>query len=156
MCRRALLSPPQIVEVQRVGLNVWPISRDLDVEYAHYTLGDEGVVDRRQPPAGGAVYASVCRRDQISSQPSRGGDSVPSKFSRQNDAELKVSYENLRKRVSREEPVPTAGGIQTIIKTLKTDKDKELDPRRVIDTSFFPGSRQGVSSIRLSAGVLEV
>lgn len=61
------------------------------------------------------------------------------KFSRQNDAELKLVYENLRKGI-REEPVPTAGGIQTIIKTLKTDKDKELDPRRVIDTSFFPGS----------------
>jgi len=58
------------------------------------------------------------------------------KFSRQNDAE-KLIYENLRKRI-REEPVPTAGGVQTIIKSLKADKDRELDPRRVIDTSFFP------------------
>ena len=61
------------------------------------------------------------------------------KFSRQNDTELKLVYEDLRKRI-REEPVPTTGGIQTIIKTLKTDKDRQLDPRRVIDTSFFPAA----------------
>jgi len=61
------------------------------------------------------------------------------KFSRQNDTELKLVYEDLRKRI-REEPVPTTGGIQTIIKTLKTDKDKQLDPRHVIDTSFFPAA----------------
>ena len=68
-----------------------------------------------------------------------GGPVYESVYSRQNDAELKLVYENLRKRI-REEPVPTAGGVQTIIKTLKTDKDKELDPRRVIDTSFFPAA----------------
>jgi hypothetical protein len=68
-----------------------------------------------------------------------GGPVYESVYSRQNDAELKLVYENLRKRI-REEPVPTAGGIQTIIKTLKTDKDKELDPRRVIDASFFPAA----------------
>ena len=76
-----------------------------------------------------------------------GGPVYESVYSRQNDAELKLVYENLRKRI-REEPVPTAGGVQTIIKTLKTDKDKELDPRRVIDTSFFPGFRE----ITLSKG----
>jgi hypothetical protein len=32
--------------------------------------------------------------------------------------------------------VPTPGGVQTIIKSLRTDREKELDPRRVIDTSF--------------------
>ena len=37
------------------------------------------------------------------------------KFSRQNDAELKIVYENLRKRI-REEPVPIPGGLQTIIR----------------------------------------
>jgi hypothetical protein len=58
------------------------------------------------------------------------------KFSRQNDVELNIVYENLRKRI-RDEPVPTPGGVQTIIKSLKTDKEKEIDPKRVIDTSFF-------------------
>lgn len=61
------------------------------------------------------------------------------KFSRQNDAELKIVYENLRKRI-REEPVPTPGGVQTIIKGLKTDREREIDPKRVIDTSFFPAA----------------
>jgi len=61
------------------------------------------------------------------------------KFSRQNDAELKIVYENLRKRI-REEPVPTPGGVLTIIRSLKADKEKELDPRRVIDASFFSGA----------------
>ena len=61
------------------------------------------------------------------------------KFSRQNDAELKITYENLRKRI-REEPVPTAAGLQTIIRSLKADKEKELDASRVIDASFFPGA----------------
>jgi ABC-type nitrate/sulfonate/bicarbonate transport system substrate-binding protein len=61
------------------------------------------------------------------------------KFSRQNDAELKIIYENLRKRI-REEPVPTPGGLQTIIRSLGADKEKQVDPTRVIDTSFFPGA----------------
>ena len=57
------------------------------------------------------------------------------KFSKQSDAELRIVYENLRKRI-REDPVPTPGGVQTIIRSLRSDKEKELDPRRVIDTSF--------------------
>ena len=61
------------------------------------------------------------------------------KFSQQNDSELKIVYENLRKRI-REDPVPTPGGLQTIIRSLKADKEKERDPRRVIDTTFFPGA----------------
>jgi len=59
------------------------------------------------------------------------------KFSRQNDTELKLVYEDLRKRV-REDPMLTTGGIQTIITTLKTDKGKQLDPRSIID--FFPAA----------------
>ena len=61
------------------------------------------------------------------------------KFSRQSDTELKVTYENLRKRI-REEPVPTVAGLQTIIRSLSSGKEKELDARRVIDTSFFPSA----------------
>jgi hypothetical protein len=61
------------------------------------------------------------------------------KFSKLDDGELRIVYENLRKRI-REEPVPTAGGVRTIIKSFKGEKEKELDPRQVIDSSFFAGS----------------
>jgi len=61
------------------------------------------------------------------------------KFSRLNDAELRIVYENLRERI-REEPVPTAGGVRTIIRSLKSDKERELDPRQAIDMSFFVGA----------------
>src|ERR1043166_9583318 len=37
-----LLSPPQIAEVQRMGLNILADLTDLDVEYAHYTLATKG------------------------------------------------------------------------------------------------------------------
>jgi hypothetical protein len=30
--------------------------------------------------------------------------------------------------------------VLTIIKSLRSDKEKELDPRRVIDTSFLTGA----------------
>jgi NitT/TauT family transport system substrate-binding protein len=135
----SLLSPPQIVEVQRAGLNVMADLSDLDVEYAHYTLATRGsMIVENRPLVERFMKAYI---DGIKFHRSHPKAVIPylRKFSRQNDAELKLVYENLRKRI-REEPVPTAGGIQTIIKTLKTDKDKELDPRRVIDTSFFPAA----------------
>ena len=50
--------------------------------------------------------------------------------------ELKIIYEDLRK-VIREEPVPTVGGIETIVRSLKGQIGGELDPQRVIDQSFF-------------------
>jgi ABC-type nitrate/sulfonate/bicarbonate transport system substrate-binding protein len=134
-----LLSPPQIVEVQRMGLNVMADLSDLDVEYAHYTLATRGslIVDNR-PLVERFMKAYV---DGIKFHRSHPEAVIPylRKFSWQNDSELKIVYENLRKRI-REEPVPTPGGIQTIIKSLKADKDKELDPRRVIETSFFPAA----------------
>jgi NitT/TauT family transport system substrate-binding protein len=135
----SLLSPPQIVEVQRAGLNVMADLSDLDVEYAHYTLATRGsMIVENRPLVERFMKAYI---DGIKFHRSHPEAVIPylRKFSRQNDAELKLVYENLRKRI-REEPVPTAGGIQTIIKTLKTDKDKELDPRRVIDASFFPAA----------------
>ena len=135
----SLLSPPQIVEVQRAGLNVMADLSDLDVEYAHYTLATRGsILVENRPLVERFMKAYI---DGIKFHRSHPEAVIPylRKFSRQNDAELKLVYEDLRKRI-REEPVPTAGGIQTIIKTLKTDKDKELDPRRVIDTSFFPAA----------------
>jgi NitT/TauT family transport system substrate-binding protein len=133
----SLLSPPQIVEVQRMGLNVLADLSDLDVEYAHYTLVTRGSLiaeNRRLVERFMKAYV-----DGIKFHRSRPEAVIPylRKFSKQNDAELKIVYENLRKRI-REEPVPTPGGIQTIITSLKADK--ELDPRRVIDTSFFPGA----------------
>jgi ABC-type nitrate/sulfonate/bicarbonate transport system substrate-binding protein len=135
----SLLSPPQVVEIQRAGLNVMADLSDLDVEYAHYSLATRGaMIAEKRPLVERFMKAYIEGIKFHRSHP----DAVIAylrKFSRQNDAELKVVYEDLRKRI-REEPVPTAGGIQTIIKTLKTDKDKELDPKRVIDTSFFPAA----------------
>jgi len=119
----SLLSPPQIVQVQRARLNVMADLSDLDaprtvplVERFMKAYIDEIKFHRSQPDA---VIAYL------------------RKFSWQNDAELKLVYEDLRKRI-REETVPTTGGIQTIIKTLKTNKGKQLDPRRIID--FFPAA----------------
>ena len=132
----SLLSPPQIVEVQRAGLNVIADLSDLDVEYAHYTLATRGsIIVENRPLVERFMKAYI---DGIKFHRSHPELVIAylRKFSRQNDAE-KLIYENLRKRI-REEPVPTAGGVQTIIKSLKADKDRELDPRRVIDTSFFP------------------
>ena len=135
----SLLSPPQIVEVQRLGLNVMADLSDLDVEYAHYTLATKGsLIAENRPLVERFMKAYV---DGVKFHRSHPEAVIPylRKFSRQNDAELKIVYENLRKRI-REEPVPTPGGLQTIIRSLKADKEKELDPRRVIDTSFFPGA----------------
>jgi ABC-type nitrate/sulfonate/bicarbonate transport system substrate-binding protein len=135
----SLLSPPQIVEVQRLGLNVLADLTDLDVEYAHYTLATRGslIADNR-PLVERFMRAYV---EGVKFHRSHPEAVIPylRKFSRQSDAELKVTYENLRKRI-REDPVPTVAGIQTIIRSLSTSKERELDPRRVIDTSFFPGA----------------
>lgn len=133
----SLLSPPQIVEVQRMGLNVMADLTDLDVEYAHYTLATRGsLIVENRPLVERFMKGYV---DGIKFHRSHPEAVIPylRKFSRQNDAELKIVYENLRKRIQ-EQPVPTPGGVQTIIKSLKADKEKEIDPRRVIDTSFFP------------------
>ena len=135
----SLLAPPQIVEVQRMGLNVMADLTDLDVEYAHYTLATRGaLIAENRPLVERFLRAYV---EGIKFHRSHPEAVIPylRKFSRQNDSELKITYENLRKRI-REEPVPTPGGLQTIIRSLPSGKEKELDPRRVIDTSFFPGA----------------
>ena len=133
----SLLSPPQIVEVQRMGLNVLADLTDLDVEYAHYTLATRGaLITENRPLVERFMRAYV---EGIKFHRSHPEAVIPylRKFSRQSDTELKVTYENLRKRI-REEPVPTVAGLQTIIRSLSSGKEKELDARRVIDTSFFP------------------
>ena len=135
----SLLSPPQIVEVQRMGLNVMADLTDLDVEYAHYTLVTKGsLITENRPLVDRFVRAYV---DGIKFYRSHPEAAIPylRKFSKQSDAELRIVYENLRKRI-REDPVPTPGGVQTIIRSLRSDKEKELDPRRVIDTSFVTGA----------------
>src|SRR5262245_25996304 len=135
----SLLAPPQIVEVQRIGLNVMAELTDLDLEYAHYTLATRAaLIAENRPLVERFMRAYVEGIKFHRSHP----DAVISylrKFSRQSDSELKVTYENLRKRI-REEPVPTPGGLQTIIRSLSGNKEKELDPKRVIDTSFFPSA----------------
>ena len=135
----SLLSPPQIVEVQRMGLNVLADLTDLDVEYAHYTLATKGsLIAENRPSVERFINAYV---DGIRYYRRHADSAIVylRKFSRLNDAELKIVYENLRKRI-REEPVPTAGGVRTIIRSLKSDKERDLDPRQVIDTSFFGGA----------------
>jgi ABC-type nitrate/sulfonate/bicarbonate transport system substrate-binding protein len=135
----SLLSPPQIVEVQRMGLNVLADLSDLDVEYAHYTLTTRGsLISENRPLVDRFVKAYVDGIKYYRSHPESALIYLR-KFSKLNDAELRVVYENLRKRI-REEPVPTAGGVRTIIRSLKSDKEKELDPRQVIETSFFAGA----------------
>jgi NitT/TauT family transport system substrate-binding protein len=135
----SLLSPPQIVEVQRMGLNVMADLTDLDVEYAHYTLVTKGsLIAENRPFVDRFMRAYV---DGIKFYRSHPEAAIPylRKFSKQSDAELRIVYENLRKRI-REDPVPTPGGVQTIIRSLRSDKEKELDPRRMIDTSFVTGA----------------
>ncbi len=135
----SLLSPPQIVEVRRMGLNVLADLSDLDVEYAHYTLTTKGsLIAENRPFVDRFVKAYVDGIKYYRSHPESALQYLR-KFSRLNDAELRVVYENLRKRI-REEPAPTAGGVRTIIRSLKSDKEKELDPRQVIDASFFAGA----------------
>lgn len=135
----SLLSPPQIVEVQRMGLNLLADLTDLDVEYAHYTLATRGVLIAENRPLVERFMRAYVEGIKFHRGHPEAVIPYLRKFSRQSDAELKVSYENLRKRI-REEPVPTVGGLQTIIRSLTSGKEKELDPRRVIDTSFFPGA----------------
>jgi ABC-type nitrate/sulfonate/bicarbonate transport system substrate-binding protein len=121
----SLLSPPQIVEAQRMGLNVMADLSDLDVEYAHYTLATkESLIAENRPLVERFMKAYVDGIKFHRSHP-EAVISYLRKFSRQNDAELKIVYENLRKRI-REEPVPTPGGLQTIIRSLKADKKTSL------------------------------
>jgi NitT/TauT family transport system substrate-binding protein len=135
----SLLSPPQIVEVQRMGLNVMADLTDLDVEYAHYTLATRGSLIAENRPLVERFMKGYVDGIKFHRSHPEAVISYLRKFSRQNDAELKIVYENLRKRIQ-EQPVPTPGGVETIIKSLKADKEKEIDPRRVIDTSFFPAA----------------
>ena len=135
----SLLSPPQIVEVQRMGLNVIADLRDLDVEYAHYTLATKGsliVENRSFVERFFKAYIDGIKFYRSNPEPAM---AYLRKFSKLNDAELRIVYNDLRKRI-REEPVPTADGIRTIIRSLRGEKEKELNPRQVIDTSFFAGT----------------
>lgn len=135
----SLLAPPQIVEVQRMGLNVLADLTDLDVEYAHYTLSTRGALIAENRPLVERFMRAYVDGIKFHRSHPEAVILYLRKFSRQNDSELKVTYENLRKRI-REEPVPTPGGVQTIIRSLSGNKEKELDPKRVIDTSFFPSA----------------
>jgi ABC-type nitrate/sulfonate/bicarbonate transport system substrate-binding protein len=134
----SLLSPTQIVEIQRMGLNVLADLTDLDVEYAHYTLATKGSLTTENRPFVERFMKAYV--EGIKFYRSHPGAAIPylRKFSKLNDAELTIVYDNLRNRI-REDPVPTAGGLRTIIQSLRSEKEKELDARQVIDTSFFPG-----------------
>ena len=122
-----------------MGLNILADLSDLDVEYAHYTLATRGALIADNRPFVERFFKAYV--DGIKFYRSNPEPALVylRKFSRLNDSELRIVYENLRKRI-REEPVPTAGGVRIIIRSLKSDKEKELDPRQVIDTSFFAGT----------------
>jgi len=134
----SLLSPPQIVEVQRMGLNILADLSDLDVEYAHYTLATRGTLIADNRPFVERFFKAYVDGIKFYRSNPEPAMAYLRKFSKLNDAELRIVYDNLRKRI-REEPVPTAGGIRTIIRSLRGEREKELDPRQVIDTSFFAG-----------------
>ena len=134
----SLLSPPQIVEVQRMGLNILADLSDLDVEYAHYTLATRGTLIADNRPFVERFFKAYVDGIKFYRSNPEPAMVYLRKFSKLNDAELRMVYDNLRKRI-REEPVPTAGGVRTIIRSLRGEKEKELDPRQVIDTSFFAG-----------------
>ena len=134
-----LLSPPQIVEVQRMGLNILADLTDLDVEYAHYTLVTKGSLIAESRPFVERFFKAYVDGIKYYRSNPEPAMAYLRKFSKLNDAELRIVYDNLRNRI-REEPVPTTGGVRTIIKSLRGEKEKELDPRQVIDTSFFAGN----------------
>jgi len=134
----SLLSPPQIVEVQRMGLNILADLSDLDVEYAHYTLATRGTLIAENRPFVERFFKAYVDGIKFYRSNPEPAMVYLRKFSKLNDAELRMVYDNLRKRI-REEPVPTAGGVRTIIRSLRGEREKELDPRQVIDTSFFAG-----------------
>jgi NitT/TauT family transport system substrate-binding protein len=134
-----LLSPPQIVEVQRMGLNILADLTDLDVEYAHYTLATKGSLIVENRPFVERFFKAYVDGIKYYRNNPESAMAYLRKFSKLNDAELRIVYDNLRKRI-REEPLPTAGGVRIIIKSLRGEREKELDPRQVIDTSFFAGS----------------
>ncbi len=134
----SLLSPPQIVEVQRMGLNILADLSDLDVEYAHYTLATRGTLIADNRPFVERFFKAYVDGIKFYRSNPEPAMVYLRKFSKLNDTELRMVYDNLRKRI-REEPVPTAGGVRTIIRSLRGEKEKELDPRQVIDTSFFAG-----------------
>ena len=135
----SLLSPPQIVEVQRMGLNVIADLRDLDVEYAHYTLATKGSLIVENRPFVERFFKAYIDGIKFYRSNPEPAMAYLRKFSKLNDADLRIVYNDLRKRI-REEPVPTADGIRTIIRSLRGEKEKELNPRQVIDTSFFAGT----------------
>ena len=122
-----------------MGLNVLADLSDLDVEYAHYTLVTRGSLIVENRPFVERFFKAYVDGIKFYRSNPEPAMAYLRKFSKLNDAELRIVYDNLRKRI-REEPVPTAGGIRTIIRSLRGEKEKELDPRQVIDTSFFGGA----------------
>jgi len=135
----SLLSPPQIVEAQRMGLNVIADLTDLDVDYAHYTLVTKGSLIVENRPFVERFFKAYVDGIRFYRSHPEAAMAYLRRFSKLNDAELRIVYDNVRKRI-REEPIPSASGIRTIIKSLGGQKEKELDPRQVIDTSFFSSS----------------
>ena len=132
----SVISPSQIVEVQRMGLNVIADLRDLDVEYAHYTLATKGSLIVENRAFVERFFKAYMEGIRFYRSHPEAAMAYLRKFSKLNDAELRIVYDDTCRRM-REEPVPTVGGIRTIIRSLRGEKEKELDPRQVIDPSFF-------------------
>ena len=112
----SLLSPAQIVEVQRMGLNVMADLTDLEVEYAHYTLATRGALIAENRPLVERFMKAYL--EGIKHYRSHPESALPylRKFSRLHEGELTLVYDSIRKRM-REEAVPTVGGIRTIIES---------------------------------------
>ena len=138
----ALLDRTHILELPKFGLNVLLDLNDLDIEYAQYGLvARENTIVENRPTVERFLRAYVEGIRYYRSQPE-----VVMAYLRKNyfpklsDVELTMIYDGLKQGL-REDPVPTLGGIQGIIRSLKGQRGGDLDPRRVIDASFFSGVR---------------
>ena len=135
----ALVDRTHILELPKFGLNVLLDLNDLDVEYAQYALvARENTIVENRPTVERFVRAYVEGIRYYRSEPG-----VVMGYLRKNyfpkllDVELRIVYDGLKQSM-RENPAPTLGGIQGIVNSLKGQRGGELDPRRIIDASFFP------------------
>ncbi|HLC25223.1 MAG TPA: ABC transporter substrate-binding protein [bacterium] len=134
-----LLSPLGAVEAKKIGLNVLADLTEMDIEYAHTALVTRSaLIAEKRSFVERFLQAFVEGVKYFRSHPEE-GIAYLRKFSKLPEDQLKAVYESIRKSM-REEPVPTLGGIQTVIRGLRGEKDRTLDPNRVIDLSFFKGA----------------
>jgi ABC-type nitrate/sulfonate/bicarbonate transport system substrate-binding protein len=135
----ALVDRTHILELPKFGLNLLLDLNDLDVEYAQYALvARENTIGESRTTVEGFLRAYAEGIKYYRSQPEAVTAYLRKNyFPKLSEGELRIVYDGL-KRSMRENPVPTLGGVQGIIRSLRGQRGGDLDPRRVIDASFFP------------------